>query len=163
MRRVAGRSGRTKTKGRRTKEPNGVDWLLTIAAAIAAGIVGAAMLAVGGWSTFHAVRLTFWWPKASAQVVRYWITRSEDRSDGQRFFHPVIRFETADGRAVTTISSWGWWRRPWPVGHTVSVHYNPTNPWRAEIRCFANMWQMPLTFVGLAVVLGLVLWFFELH
>ena len=139
-----------------------MDWLLTAASATLASIVGAAMLAVGGWSTFHAVRLTFWWPRASARIVRYWITRSEDQPDGQRFFHPVVRFETADGRAVITISSWGCWRRPWPVGHIVSVHYNPTNPRWAEIRCFANVWQMPLIFVGFAAVLGLVLWFFGL-
>jgi hypothetical protein len=139
-----------------------MDWLLTAAGAMLASIVGAAMLAVGGWSIYHAVRVAFWWPRVSARVVRYWITRSEDRPDGQRFFHPVVRFVTADGRAVITISSWGSWRRPWPVGQVVSVHYNRTNPRCAEIRCFANVWQMPLTFVGLAVVLGLVLWFFGL-
>jgi hypothetical protein len=73
-----------------------MDWLLTAVGAMVAGIVGAAMLAVGGCSTYHAVRM------------------------------------------------------------------NPTNPRRAEIRCFANVWQMPLTFVGLAAMLGLVLWFFGL-
>ena len=58
--------------------------------AIAATIVGAVMLAVGVWSGFHAVKVTFWWPKASARIVRCWITRSEDKRSGQRFFHPVV-------------------------------------------------------------------------
>ena len=36
-----------------------MDWLLTAVGATVAGIVGAAMLAVGGWSAYHAVRMTF--------------------------------------------------------------------------------------------------------
>ena len=140
-----------------------MDWLFAAFAAIVATIVGAVMLAVGVWSGYHAVKMTFWWPKASARIVRYWITRSEDKPDGQRFFHPVVKFETADGRPVVAISSWGSWRRPWPVGCIVSVHYNPTNPRWAEIRCFANLWQMPLIFVGFTALLGLVLWFFGLR
>ena len=140
-----------------------MDWLFAAFGAIVTSIVGAVMLAVGVWSGFHAVKTTFWWPNASARIVRYWITRSEDKPNGQRFFHPVVRFETADGRPVAAISAWGSWRRPWPVGRIVSVHYDPTNPRRAEIRCFVNLWQMPLTFVGFTAVLGLVLWFFGLR
>lgn len=79
----------------------------------------------------------------SASQSRIPVARSEDKPHGQRFFHPAVKFETADGRAVVTISSWGWWRRPWPVGHIVSVHYKPTNPRWAEIRCFANVCGMP--------------------
>jgi hypothetical protein len=142
-----------------------MDWLFAAFGAIVATIVGAVMLAVGVWLGFRAVKMTFkmtfWWPNASARIVRYWITRSEDKPNGQRFFHPVVEFETADGRPVVAISAWGSWRRPWPVGRIVSMHYNPTNPRRAEIRCFVNRWQMPLTFVGFTAVLGLVLWFFE--
>lgn len=140
-----------------------MEWGLAAFTAIVGTMVGAVMLAVGGWSAFHAVRLTFWWPKTSAEIVRYWITRSEDKPNGQRFFHPVVKFETAGGRRVVAISSWGSWRRPWPVGRIVFVHYNPGNPSWAEIRCFASVWQMPLTFVGLTAILGLVLWFFGLR
>jgi hypothetical protein len=137
-----------------------MDWLFAAFGAIVASIVGAVMLAVGVWSGFHAVKTTFWWPKASARIERYWITRSEDKPNGQRFFHPVVKFETAEGSPVVAISAWGSWRRPWPVGRIVSMHYDPTNPRRAEIRCFANLWQMPLTFVEFTAVLGFVLWFF---
>jgi len=136
-----------------------MDWLLTAFIAIFTAIVGVAMVGVGTWSAYHAVRVTFWWANASARIVRYWITRSEDKPDGQRFFHPVVTFETSDGRVVVAISSWGSWRRPWQVGRIVSVHYNPTNPRWAEIRCFANVWGMPLTFLGLTVIFGLLMWF----
>ena len=138
-----------------------MDWLLTAFTVIVATIVGVVMVGVGGWAAYHAVRLTFWWPKTSARIVRYWITRSEDKPDGQRFYHPVVKFETADGRAVVAISSWGSWRRPWPVGRLVSVHYNPTNPRWAEIRCFANVWGIPLTLLGLTAIIGLLMWFWD--
>ena len=136
-----------------------MEWLFAVFGAIVATIVGAIMLAVGVWSGIRAVKVTFWWPRASARIVRYWITRSEEKPNGQRFFHPVVVFETADGRPVVAISAWGSWRRPWPVGRTVPVHYSPTNPRQVEIHCFVNLWQMPLTFVGLTAVLGLLLWF----
>ena len=50
---------------------NVMDWLLAAFGAIVAIIVGAVMLAVGVWSGFHAVKVTFGWPKASARIVRY--------------------------------------------------------------------------------------------
>jgi hypothetical protein len=132
-------------------------WLDTTFDVIAVAVFGMAALAVGGWAVFHAVRQTFWWPKASARILRYWITRSSDEPEGQRFFHPVVRFETEDGRSVTTISSWGSWRRPWPIGHIVSVHYDPINPRRAEVTCIANVWGIPLTVMGLLAILALIM------
>ncbi|MEN6493923.1 MAG: DUF3592 domain-containing protein, partial [Thermoguttaceae bacterium] len=81
---------------------------------------------------------------------------------GQRFFHPVLRFCTQEGIAVTTISGWGSWRRPWAAGTCVVIRYNPANPRRAEISCFANLWCLPLTFGGVAVGLGLVWWWYVL-
>lgn len=144
---------------------NGLNWIFAAVTAVFAAIVGVVLVGVGCWSAYRAVRRTFWWPKASARIVRYWITRSEDKPDGQKFFHPVVKFDTADGRVAVAISSWGSWRRPWPVGHAVSVHYNPTNPARAEIHCFANMWGPLLTCVALLVfslvLLGLFKWIAE--
>jgi hypothetical protein len=134
-----------------------MDWQLTAFEAVVTTIVGAVMVGVGGWQAYHAV----WWPKTSARIVRYWTTGRKDEPGGQRFYHPVVKFETADGRAVVAISSWGSWRRPWPVGRLVSVHYNPTNPRWVEIRCFANLWGIPLTLLGLTAITGLLMWFWD--
>jgi hypothetical protein len=134
-----------------------IDWLDTTFDVIAVTLFAMAAVALGGWAVFHAVRQTFWWPKASARILRYWITRSGDEPEGQPFFHPVVRFETEDGCLVTTISSWGSWRRPWPIGHIVSVRYHPNNPRRAEVTCIANVWGIPLTVVGLLAILALIM------
>ena len=77
---------------------------------------GGAFVALGLWSGWHAVRVTLLWPKTSALVARYCIKRSEDRPTGQRFFHPVLRFQTPTGQHVVAISSWSSWRRPWNAG-----------------------------------------------
>ena len=132
---------------------------LDIFGTIVGCVVAILFLAVGTWSVYHAFRLTFWWPKTSARIMRYWITRSEGKPHGQKFYHPVVRFEVAGGSRVTTISSWGSWRRKWPVGRTVIVHYNPANPRWAEIRCIASVWGIPLTMTGLVACFALIAWF----
>jgi hypothetical protein len=121
-------------------------------------VVAIVLLPVGTWSVYHAFRLALWWPKTSARIVRYWITRSESKPHGQKFYHPVVRFEVADGSRVTTISSWGSWRRSWPVGTTVYVHYDPANPRRVEIRCIGSVWGIPLTVTGLVAGFALFAW-----
>lgn len=120
-----------------------------------ASLVGMGLLLGAGWGIFHALRQLLYWPKARAEIVRYTITRDEG---GQRFYHPVLRFCTEEGIAVTTISSWGAWRRPWAAGTCVVIRYNPANPQWAEISCFANLWCLPLAFGGLAVAVGLLWW-----
>jgi len=128
------------------------------------------LAAVGVCSLFHALRQIWYWPKTTAHVVRYCIKRdkgpenkgpeNKGPENAQPFYHPVLRFETIDGQPVTTISSCGWWRRPWPSGDIVRVRYNPHNPKWAEIDCFTNIWGMPVTFLGLSAVIGVVMFWF---
>jgi hypothetical protein len=93
-----------------------------------------------------------------AVILRHWIARSDDEPNGQRFFHPVVRFETEDGSKVISISNWGSWRKPGAVGSVVQVRYNPSNPRWAEINCVANVWGIPLTVLGLLAAFILMTW-----
>lgn len=118
-------------------------------------IFGAAtfvLAGVGCLGVWHAVRQIFQWPKASAEVVRYWIVRREGEPNGQRFFRAVLRFTTIDGRVVTTISTHGHWRKRWAIGTVLKVRYDPRNPRWAEICCFADVWGISL--VAFALALG---------
>jgi hypothetical protein len=121
-------------------------------------VIGGMMTAVGFWSLYHAIRQILVWPKTKAVVLRYCIRRSENKPSGQPFYHPVLRFDTQDARSITTISSWGSWRRVWPQGATIVIRYNPTNPKWAEIATFVNIWVMPLTFLilGMGPLLALL-------
>ena len=124
-----------------------VGWLgFTILSTVVAG-----MIVVFAWSVFHSVRQIIRWPKAEARVLRYWIRRSEGKSDGQRFYFPVLKFQTNDDRIVTTISTHGSWRRPWPIGTNLPVRYDPKNPKWVEIASFASQWGLSLTLICIFV------------
>ena len=137
-----------------------LDWLgnalIVIVATI--GIVAAA------WAAFHAVRQLLYWPKVPATILRYWITRSSEGSSfdttakGQPFYHAVLRFETQDGQLITTVSHEGYWRKRWPVGHRLSIRYNPANPLWVEIASFWSLWGLPLTIIALFLWFALIFW-----
>jgi len=135
------------------------------------GFVLVVFAAVGCGSLFHAFRQIWYWPKTRGRIMRYCIKRGQGREGGVRedggqeteqpFYHPVVRFETIEGQPVTALSGCGWGWRPWSRGDTVSVRYNPRNPKWAEIACFTNMWAMPATFLGLAAVIGALIYWFD--
>lgn len=115
--------------------------------------------AVTGVATLCRTLRKLWsWPRASARVVRYSVSRSEG-TEGQKFFHPVIEYETPDGNKVLTISSMGWWRRRWRINSSVVVLYSPVNPRRITVHCFGDLWVFPLTLISLATGCCLLAWF----
>lgn len=123
---------------------------------VISGTVALVLASLSMWFAIRTVRQLFTWPLASATILRYWITRSEGKPHGQQFFHPVFTFLTSDRSMITTISSWGSWRRVWPKGHQVLVRYDPTKPRCAEIQSFANLWGISLTLMALAAAVAFV-------
>jgi hypothetical protein len=107
------------------------------------------------WLTFHAIRVLRFWPQASATVVRYSIRRSDE----QPFYHPVVRFQTADGCQVLTISNSGWWTRRWPIGAVLPVRYNSANPRWIEVISVSNLWgfALPLVVFGFLAFVAVML------
>jgi hypothetical protein len=99
------------------------------------------------WLWLDTMRQIVNWRRSTATLLRYWITRA----DGQRMFHPVVRFQADDGQTITAISSWGSWRRPWQVGAQLHIRYDRGSPPRVEIACFANTWGLALTTLILAL------------
>jgi hypothetical protein len=127
--------------------------ILNAAALAVVAVVAAGFTALGYWSTVHAVRKVVRWPKVPAELLRYWVVRNEDKPSGRQFFRPVLQFTTSDGREVITISSSQHWRRPWPLGHVVSVRYQPENPLWAETSNLGN-WALSLFSFAVAAILG---------
>ena len=136
------------------------------------GVETAVVLSVvTGICTLGAMVFVIWWlwqivrwPRVQAQIVRYRITRSNG-NHGQRFYHPVYRFRTIEGRPLVGLSMWGSWRRPWPRGSLVWIRYHPDNPRRTAIQCFATSWGVVLTLVGLTAFAWFVMlwlpWYFN--
>lgn len=132
-----------------------LDWF---SAAVATS-VGIFLIGVGVLLAGHALRQIAYWPKVSAVVLRYWITRSENKPNGQRFYHPVVRFKTVDGRDVTSIAPSGHWCKTWQNGDQLLVRYNPEQPRLVEIDTLWNLWGVPLLFIGLPVGIAIIeLW-----
>jgi hypothetical protein len=122
-------------------------------------IVGILMIGFGVLMAGHALRQIASWPKVNAVVLRYWITRSEGKPEGQRFYHPVLRFKTIDGRDVTSISPSGHWRKTWRTGDHLLVRYNPEKPQWTEMDTLWNLWGIPLLSIGIPVGVAIIeLW-----
>jgi hypothetical protein len=131
------------------------DWF-SVAVATSVGIL---LIGFGVCLAGYALRQIMYWPKVKAVVLRYWITRSEGKPEGQRFYHPVLRFKTVDGRDVTSISSSGHWCKTWQNGDTLLVRYNPEKPQWTEIDTLWNLWGGPLLAIGIPVGIAIIeLW-----
>ncbi len=68
------------------------------------------------------------------------------------FYFPVIRFTTVAGVTVTATSKTSK-SRGYPIGKTISVLYDPTDPKNLEIDTFWSRWVMVIAAIFFAVVL----------
>jgi hypothetical protein len=79
--------------------------------------------------------------------------KSTEGTAGMQSYHPVVRFQTHDGRMVEFESDTGVpeesSNRP---GRQVEVLYDPLNPEKAHIKTFFMLWGIPLFFSGLGAV-----------
>ena len=86
-------------------------------------------------------------------VVRDLKSTEGEGPAGMQSYHPVVRFQTHDGRMVEFESDTGVpeesSNRP---GGQVEVLYDPLNPEKAHIKTFFMLWGIPLFFSGLGVV-----------
>ena len=72
-------------------------------------------------------------------------------------YHPVfVILNNTDTSQFT--SSWGSWRRPWPIGATIEIWVDPSNAERSEINCFASMYGISSTLFGLSGISAIVLY-----
>ena len=105
----------------------------------------------------NSIRRLRTWTKTRGTVVDY---VSSNR--GRRvFYRPQIQFLSTDGQSITFASRVGSNRRPYRVGHEVSVLFDPRDFQNADLCTFANLWILPLftTFLGVvfaSIALGIL-------
>ena len=111
-----------------------------------------AIVGVCVWSCM--IRRLVFWPKVRARIVRFWRVSVGEEPRVQRFYFPVVRFETKEGEPVHAILRNALWRRYWAVGSCVSARYAPDNARRVVMTCFSDIRWIPLTAVsfGLGVL-----------
>jgi hypothetical protein len=67
-----------------------------------------------------------------------------------------VSFQTAQGQAVTFVTSWGTSPPAYRRGDQVIVLYDAATPDKAEIEGFLSLWLGTLILAGLATVFGLL-------
>lgn len=71
-------------------------------------------------------------------------------------YRPVVSFQTAQGQAVTFVTSWGTSPPAYRRGDRVTVLYDAATPEKAEIEGFLSLWLGTLILAGLATIFGLL-------
>ena len=75
---------------------------------------------------------------------------------GDSTYRPVVSFQTAQGRSVTFVTSWGTSPPAYSRGDRVTVLYDAATPEKAEIEGFLSLWMGTLILGGLASVFALL-------
>ena len=109
------------------------------------------MIGTGAFAQAVAVVLahrSFRWLNAGGRAVGRVVRNEEvmvERSKGspQKFFFPVIEFESGAGTRTTFQSSTGR-RVPTPSGEALPVVFDPSSPGTASPATFRTLWFFPL-------------------
>jgi len=79
----------------------------------------------------------------------------EERSSNNRLrgsFYPRIRFRTTEGQEISILSTVGDNPPSYRVNETVTVLYDPQQPYHAVIRSFLELWFLPTLLCGMGMV-----------
>jgi type VI protein secretion system component VasK len=78
------------------------------------------------------------------------------RSGGDSTYRPVVSFRTAQGQAVTFVTSWGTNPPAYRRGDQVTVLYEAAAPEAAQIESFLSFWMGTLILAFMATVFALL-------
>jgi hypothetical protein len=113
-------------------------------------LLGVVFLAIGIPIFVHRRRFV---SRAASAIGVVRDHKSTEGPAGMQSYHPVVQFQTHDGRMVEFESDTGIpeesSNRP---GGQVEVLYDPLNPEKAHIKTFFMLWGMPLGFSGVGAV-----------
>lgn len=77
-------------------------------------------------------------------------------------YAPRVRFQLPDGRPVEFSSAAGNNPPDWHIGDAIPVLYSPSHPQRAEVRSFWQLWEQPMIWGIVAVILFGISAFFRM-
>ena len=88
-------------------------------------------------------------------------TDPEDSARVTWTYHPVVQFNTTDGRLITFTNIAGANPPKYEIGNMLVVYYNPERPQDAVIKDWGSLWGGPLVFLvtGSLPIIGMVAWF----
>ncbi|HUI56914.1 MAG TPA: DUF3592 domain-containing protein [Bryobacteraceae bacterium] len=110
------------------------------------GLLAGGVLAIQ--HTRHFVR--------NAVLAQGVVTENVRPGGGRAVYYPRVRFRTAGGRQISFLSSGGSNPPAYRVGESVTVLYDPQDPYNVSIRSFWNVWVLPFILCSLGVFFFLV-------
>lgn len=140
--------------------------IMLLVGVVAFGFVGLVML-WGAWYLTKELRafLPLSLP-ATGKVIEFKTEVSKD-SDGHKSvsYYPIIEFSTKDNQKVKFQSKLAVDQYKYPVGESIKILYNRSNPDDARIDSFDNLWGTTILLVvmGVAFVSGALLVYFILY
>jgi len=108
------------------------------------GLVGIILLAVAAFSYFHTLNFVSDSLTSDGTVIALVY-------DGDAAY-PTVRFRTQAGETIEFTSNAGSYPPSFHEGELVKIHYNPADPYDAQIDSFFSLWG----FVVIPGILGLV-------
>jgi hypothetical protein len=103
------------------------------------GLLLLALTVLSIWTTTAWLKRTV---ETQGTVVE--MLRTRDKDDGGWMYEPVVRFETAEGKAIKFEANFRSSPPAYRVGDTVKIVYLPDAPERAQIRSFLSLWMGPM-------------------
>ena len=108
-------------------------------------------LVIGGWYGWGSWNLVQGGAAADGTVVRM----DESHSDGSTTYAPIVEY-VVDGETYTMNSSSYSSPPAYHVGQAVRVVYDRANPSHARMDNFWELWLLPIIFISIAVLFGLI-------
>ena len=90
-------------------------------------------------SVFREIRFWFTAQGTFGKIVG--LDARADNEDDSSTYYPIVRFVTAQGRAVTDTSGAGAAVARYAMGQVVRVRYNPANPTQMELADYFGHWS----------------------
>ena len=112
------------------------------------GVLGAVFLVVGVWTFFSTRSFIATAARADGVVIDLELSRSDDSST----YYPIVAFRTQDGQEIEYQSNTGTNPPSFRVGESVTVLYDPQDPYDARIEAFSELWLFSIIFGSVGLV-----------
>jgi hypothetical protein len=132
-------------------------------------VVGLGLLAGGIYSVWHTRQFLRNAVSAPGVVVEnIWredrVSSTNQRTRGVSWaYYPRIHFQTASGQEIDFVSDTGASPPSYHVNQTVTVLYDPLQPYHASTSSFASLWVGSIVLLGMGVIftspgIGFIVW-----
>jgi len=119
------------------------------------GFIGVILLVTATIVSINKVKFLQEAEVTQEEIINYTLERSNGAGAGKpstTVFYPNVRFVSPDNQTIEFRSGVASNRKPYTLGFSVSVVYNPQNLKGAEINSLMRLWFLPFTLSFMALI-----------